>query len=159
MPPKHPRRTARKAKREPKPSELKFSEPGPSRKTLQLAESSVEFPPRVWLPTGGLARIRFLSFFFYIASYPFIVAACYNKYPKYRGAILGAHGFSVLLILGASININSYTISRSWGDLVNLLIQSNVFINPRLDHGVADNTREPSPCSSHPSPTYLLLSP
>lgn len=159
MPPKPARRTARKAKREPKPSELKFSEPEPPIKTLQLAQSSVEFPPRVWLPTGGLARIRFLSFFFYIASYPFIVAACYNKYPKYRGAILGAHGFSVLLILGASININPYTISRSWGDLVNLLIQSNVLINPRLDHGVADNTRESSPCSSHPSPTYLLLSP
>lgn len=159
MPSKHARRTARRAKREPKPSEPKFSEPEPSIKTLQLAESSVEFHPPVWLPTSGLARIRFLSFFFYITSYPFIVAACYNKYPKYRSRILGAHGFSLLLILGASININSYTISRSWGDLVNLLTQSNVFINPRLDHGVADNTREPSPYSSHPGPTYLLLSP
>lgn len=159
MPSRHARRTARKAKREPKPSELKFSEPEPPIKTLQLAESSVRFHPRAWLAIGGLARSRFLSFFFYITSYPFIVAACYNKYPKHRSAILGAHGFSVLLILGVSININSYTISRSWGDLVNLLIQSNVLINTRLDHGVADNTREPSPCSSHPSPSYLVLSP
>ena len=158
MPPKHARRTARKAKRESKPSEPKPSEPEPSIRTLQIAKSSVVFPPRIWLPTEGLARIRFLSFFFYIASYPFIVAACYNKYPNYRRGILGAHGFSVLLILGVSININSYTISRSWSDLVNLLIQSNVFINPRLDHGVADNTRAFSPCSSHPSPTYLLPS-
>lgn len=154
MPPKHARRTARKAKREPKPSE-----PEPSIKTLQLPESSVEFPPRVWLPTRRLPRIRYLSFFFYIASYPFIVAACYKKYPKYRRGILGAHGFSALLILGASININSCTISRSWSDFVNLLIQSNVCINPQLNHGVADNTRAPSPCSSHPSPTYLLLDP
>lgn len=128
MPPKHARKTARKAKREPKPSE-----PKPSIKTLQLAESSVQFPPRVWLPTRGIPRARFLAFFFYIASYPFIVAACYKKYPKYRRGILGAHGFSVLLILGASIKINSYTISRSWCDFVNLLIQSNVCINSRLE--------------------------
>lgn len=128
MPPKHARKTARKAKREPKPSE-----PKPSIKTLQLAESSVEFPPRVWLPTRGIPRARFLAFFIYIASYPFIVAACYKKYPKYRRGILGAHGFSVLLILGASIKINSYTISRSWCDFVNLLIQINVCINSRLE--------------------------
>lgn len=133
MPQKHARRTARKAKREAKPSEPTPSEPEPSIKTLQLAESAVELPPRVWLPTRRLPRTGYLSFFFYIASYPFIVAACYKKYPKYRRGILGAHSFSVLLILGASININSYTISRSWSDLVNLFIQSNVFINLRLE--------------------------